>query len=221
MRRAALARVYDRLLGRYGARGWWPADTPFEVMVGAILTQNTSWTNVTRALAALRARIPLTARAIVDLPSDELADLLRPVGYFRVKARRLQAFCQWLLAQGGVEGLARQETAALRPALLAVHGVGPETADDMLLYALARPVFVVDAYTRRLFARLGLATGREDYEALRAQIEAALPRELARYQEYHALIVEHGKTTCKSRPLCANCVLRRMCPAAERAPRDS
>ncbi len=215
MNSTAFLSVYDRLFRHYGPRFWWPADTAFEVMVGAILTQNTSWTNVERALVRLREVVPLEPGAIADLSPERLGEALRPVGYFNVKAKRLQMFCQWLLAQGGAERVAERDTQALRHDLLAIHGIGPETADDILLYAFGRAVFVIDSYTRRLFARLGLAQGDESYEELRAQFEQALPKDLGLYNEYHALIVEHAKTTCRPRPLCSVCVLQDLCPAAE------
>lgn len=210
-----LREVFDALLAAHGPQHWWPADTAFEVMVGAVLTQNTAWTNVEKALARLTERIALTPGALLALPEPDLAGLLRPVGYFNVKAARLRAFCAALLAAGGEAGLAAEDTASLRRRLLAMHGIGPETADDMLLYAYQRPVFVVDAYTRRLFARLGVLDGAEGYEAVRALFEQALGRDTALFNEYHALIVRHAKDVCRARrPLCDGCVLRDGCPAA-------
>lgn len=210
-----LREVFDTLLTAHGPQHWWPADTAFEVMVGAVLTQNTAWTNVEKALARLTERIPLTPEALLDLPEPELALLLRPVGYFNVKAARLRAFCAALLAAGGESALAAEDTARLRRRLLAMHGIGPETADDMLLYAFGRPVFVVDAYTRRLFGRLGLLDGSEGYEAVRVLFEQALGPDTALFNEYHALIVRHAKDICRARrPLCAACVLRAGCPGA-------
>ncbi len=202
--------VFERLLAHFGPQHWWPGETPFEIMVGAILTQNTAWSNVERAIANLRAAGALDARAIVAADPERLAVWLRPSGYFNVKARRLRAFCRWYLAEGGFEALRRQDTPALRRALLAVQGIGPETADDILLYAFERPVFVVDAYTRRLFSRLGL-TDTQAYEPLRAELEAALPRDVALFNEYHALIVQQGKSVCRPRPRCADCCLRAEC----------
>lgn len=215
MNAEGLLLVFDDLLGRYGPRGWWPAQSPFEVMIGAVLTQNTTWTNVERAIERLRGIVTLEPGAILALSHDALADALRPAGYFNVKAIRLQSLCQWLLDQGGIEKLKERETGALRALILAVHGVGPETADDILLYAFARPVFVIDAYTRRLFSRLGWIGGREPYEVLRAQVEQALPADSDLYNEYHALIVEHAKTTCRPKPLCTACVLKEKCLSAK------
>ncbi len=212
--RKSLRTVYERLLAAYGPQHWWPGETPFEVMVGAVLTQNTAWRNVERAIANLVGADVLEPARIAGLPAAELAALIRPAGYFNVKARRLQAFCRFVVDAGGVEALARLPTPVLRHRLLAVHGVGPETADDILLYAFGRPVFVVDAYTRRLFARLGLARGDEDYEALRAGVERAFGADAALFNELHGLIVQHAKAACAKVPRCAGCCLRRRCPAS-------
>ena len=181
-------------------------------MVGAILTQNTAWTNVERGLSALSERVPLTAAAILSLAPAELAECLRPVGYFNVKTQRLRSFCAAYVEQGGLDGLGRCSTEELRRRLLTVPGVGPETADDMLLYAFERPVFVVDAYTRRIFARLGLLSGQEGYETVRRGFEQALGPDVTLFKEYHALIVRHGKDVCRTRPRCAECCLRDACP---------
>ena len=207
--------LYRRLLAAYGPQGWWPArDGPFEVMVGAVLTQNTAWANVERAIEALRAADALEPRALARMPPARLARFLRPVGYFNVKAQRLRAFCRFYLEAGGLRALGRLDTAALREQLLGVHGVGPETADDILLYAFGRPVFVIDAYTRRLLARQGLARGDEPYETLRAAFERALPPDTDVYGEYHALIVAHAKAHCRVRPVCEGCPVRRPCAHA-------
>ncbi len=214
MKASQLVRIYHDLFAHYGPRHWWPADSPFEVMVGAVLTQNTAWTNVERALARVKGVVALEAAPMAALPVDVLADALRPAGYYNVKARRLQALCRWVADQGGMGTLHGMETRPLRAGLLSVHGVGPETADDIVLYAFGRPVFVIDAYTRRLFARLGFVRNQESYEGLRARFERALPRDPVLYNEYHALIVEHAKTTCRTRPLCQNCILRPRCAAA-------
>jgi endonuclease-3 related protein len=189
-------------------------------MVGAVLTQNTAWTNVERALATLADRVSVTAEAILSLPPEDLGDCLRPVGYFNVKTRRLRAFCSAYLEQGVMEALNRLGTHELRRRLLDIHGVGPETADDMLLYAFERPVFVVDAYTRRVFTRLGVLTGREGYETIRHAFENALDPDVPLFNEYHALIVRHGKAVCRTRPRCRDCCLRDCCsyPAVPPSP---
>ncbi|WP_430733414.1 endonuclease III domain-containing protein [Ectothiorhodospira lacustris] len=208
--------VLERLSAHYGPMHWWPGETPFEVMVGAILTQNTAWTNVERAIANLKAAEVLDAESLAALSRNDLAGLIRPSGYFNVKAGRLQAFCCWYLEQGGETALRGWSTEALRRGLLSVKGVGPETADDILLYAFERPVFVVDAYTRRLFARLELAGGDEPYDVLRTGVEAVLGEDVPALNEFHALIVAHGKTFCRPRPRCESCPLRAMCQASLR-----
>ena len=210
-RRLTLCKVYEQLLAAHGPRDWWPGDTPFEIMVGAILTQNTAWTNVEKAIAALKARDRLTPRAILTARRDHLAQWIRPSGYFNIKTERLRQFCRWYLEQGGWDVLRGRDTARLRQELLAVKGIGPETADDMLLYAFERPVFVIDAYTRRIFSRLGLVEETEGYETLRAHFEESLGLDVALFNEYHALIVQHGKEVCRTRPRCSECVLARGC----------
>ena len=217
MKPLTLNAVYRLLYDTHGPQHWWPGETPFEVMVGAILTQNTAWTNVEKAIANLLAHDRLDAGKIVAARKDHLANWLRPSGYFNVKAERLKNFCRWYLEAGGFRALSRMDTAPLRVALLSVKGVGPETADDMLLYAFERPVFVIDAYTRRLFGRLGLFNGKEDYDTLRVAIESALGPETALFNEYHALIVHHAKEVCRVRPRCGDCVLFDRCPAGASA----
>lgn len=185
-------------------------------MVGAVLTQNTAWVNVERGLERLAARLggsaELGPEQILALPEADLAETLRPVGYFNVKAQRLRSFCEEYLEAGGLDGLGRLETQALRHRLLAIHGVGPETADDMVLYAFERPVFVVDAYTRRLGGRLGLLDADAGYETIRHGFEYALGPDVPLFNEYHALIVRHAKDVCRSKPRCAGCCLRGLCP---------
>lgn len=205
--------IFDRLYTTYGPQGWWPADTRFEIFVGAVLTQNAAWTNVEYALEHLRAADALNAATTAAMAPTRLGALIRPSGYYNIKARRLQALCRFIVDAGGVEVLAQRETDTLRADLLAVHGIGHETADDIVLYAFHRPVFVIDAYTRRIFSRLGMCAGREPYEDLRTGFERALGPDVPVFQEYHALIVNHAKAACRKRqPACAECCLRRMCP---------
>lgn len=209
-------RVHDILLEAFGPQDWWPGETPFEVMVGAVLTQNTAWSNVERAIARLKTADALSCSAILDMEAGELAQLIRPAGYFNVKARRLRALCVFLRESGVAHDPARLAGAAplpeLRVRLLGVHGVGEETADSILLYALERPSFVVDAYTRRIFARLGLLAGEESYGWIQALFQRHLPGETALYNEYHALIVRLGKEVCRPRPRCGECPLAGVCP---------
>ncbi len=213
------ARAVFRALWRaYGPQGWWPGRTPFEVMVGAILTQNAAWINVERAIARLRRRRALTPRALHALPERKLADLIRPAGYFRVKARRLRSLTGLLAGEfgGRLDRLFRLSTAQLRERLLATHGIGPETADSILLYAAGRPVFVVDAYTRRVLQRHGWARGDESYDELAAAFTRRLPRDTRLFNEYHALLVALGKRCCRPKPRCETCPLRRWPPLPER-----
>lgn len=204
--------VYESLYRHHGAQHWWPGDTPFEVMVGAVLTQNTAWTNVEKAIDNLKQARALDPAVIAGTHHQRLASWLRPSGYFNIKAKRLRAFCRWYLEQGGLNKLKKIPTEDLRKELLDVHGVGPETADDILLYAFERPVFVIDAYTRRIFSRLGLVDGDADYEELRQWFEQRLQPNASLYNEYHALIVIHAKDICKTKPRCEQCCLYNACP---------
>ena len=203
---ARLERLLQELARGFGPQRWWPAETPFEVMVGAILTQNTAWTNVERALASLKARTPLTPARLLALPEEELAERVRSSGYFRAKARKLRALSAWYLAVGGLRTLAAAPLERVRAELLGVWGVGPETADSILCYAAGRRVAVVDVYTRRVLARHGLVEAELDYEELRAWIEARLVRSQAVFEEFHALCVRVGYGHCKPTPRCASCV---------------
>ena len=209
--RQTVRAVYDRLLDAYGPQGWWPADDAFEVLVGAVLTQNAAWTNVEYALEHLRAADALDPEAILGLEDERLGALIRPSGYFNVKAKRLKALCRHVVDAGGLEALAEKDTLALRRDLLGVNGIGRETADDIVLYAFHRPVFVIDAYTRRIFARMGRIEGNEGYEHLRAEFERVLGPDVPVFQEYHGLLVNHAKEACAVRPRCERCVLRRRC----------
>lgn len=206
--------IYSKLLAANGKQRWWPGDSVFEIMVGAVLTQNTAWTNVERAIANLAQVRALTPEAIVRAHPRRLGKWLRPSGYFNIKSRRLKAMCRWLIGQGGIRKIARFPTDELRRALLAVHGIGPETADDILLYAFNRPVFVIDAYTRRIFSRLGMIKGSENYELLKRLFEESLEPDPQLFNEYHALIVIHGKNICRKKPRCDICVLASRCPAS-------
>jgi endonuclease III related protein len=210
---ASLLRIYERLRGRFGPAGWWPADTPFEVCVGAILVQNTAWTNAAKALAALRRRGLLEFQALRRLAPSRIGPLVRSSGYFRVKARRLHAFLRFLDARHGgrVEAMAREERWQLRAELLEVPGVGRETADSIILYAANLPVFVIDAYTRRLFARLGLVRGDEPYDVLQRFFMERLPQRATLYNDFHAQIVILGKDYCRVRPRCGPCPLAELC----------
>jgi endonuclease-3 related protein len=212
-----LLEVYERLLAAYGPQRWWPGDSPFEVIVGAILAQSAAWTNVERVLANLKAAGALTPQAMNRLSEGELAPLVRSAGYFNAKARKLKAFLALLRETyaGDLDRMLSAPEEELRERLLATHGVGPETADAILLYAAGRPAFVIDAYTRRLFQRLGLAPERDSYDGWRALFTANLPPDAALFNEYHALIVGHGKERCRREPLCDGCPLLAVCPLGQ------
>ena len=208
--------IFKRLFDAFGPQYWWPGESPFEVMVGAVLTQNTNWQNVERAINNLRQADLLEPRALADVPTEELEELIRPAGYFRVKARRLRSLLQLLIKQydGSPEAMFAAGLSALREELLAVHGIGPETADSILLYAAELPSFVVDAYTHRVFARHGWIGFDADYHELQDYFHGNLPDDVALYNEYHALIVNLGKHYCrKSKPKCEQCPLAELLPS--------
>ena len=206
----ALLDIYRRLEAHFGPTGWWPGDTPFEIAVGAILTQNTAWVNVEKAIANLKREKLLNPRRILACPDGALEKALRPSGYFRVKARRVRGFCEYLVEHhgGSMARMAKQPFETLRPQLLDVHGVGPETADDILLYACHKPVFVVDTYTRRILSRHGHVAHVIGYEELRAIFERHLEADDALFKEYHGLIVLTGNRYCRATPRCDECPLR-------------
>ncbi len=205
-----LSALYDRLLDAYGPQHWWPAKSSFEVIVGAVLTQNTSWKNVEKAITRLQNADQLELDHIVALPRDELAGLIKSSGFFNVKAQRLKNLCGWLQLQGGLNAVAQWNTDKLRRALLSINGIGPETADDILLYAFGHPVFVIDNYTRRLLKKLSLIQGNEDYEVLRQLFESCLSADHTLYNEYHALIVRHAKEQCANDSYCRHCSVEKL-----------
>ncbi|MBI1885377.1 MAG: endonuclease III domain-containing protein [Chloroflexi bacterium] len=211
--REKLLDIYGRLYDAYGPQHWWPGETPFEVVVGAVLTQSAAWGNVEKALANLKAAGALSAEGLLRVPEGELARLVYPAGYYNAKARKLKAFAAllWERFGGDLDRLLATPAEELRPLLLSTHGIGPETADSILLYAAGRPVFVVDTYTRRLFGRLGIRPDRDEYAAWQSLFIQNLPRHARLFNEYHALIVEHGKTICRRTPLCARCPLLAVC----------
>jgi endonuclease-3 related protein len=210
-----LLRYYEVMSGALGPMHWWPAQTPFEVIVGAILTQSTGWGNVERAIANLRAARVLTPSAMLRISTPRLAMLVRPSGYFRQKAKKLKAFVRFLQAGygGSLKRMFLTPTLELREKLLSVHGIGPETADSILLYAGNHPVFVVDAYTHRIFGRHGITDGKPNYENVRAFIENSIPSRPELFNEFHALIVNTGKNWCRKKsPRCQDCPLRSLLP---------
>ena len=207
-----LMRLFKALLDHYGPQHWWPGDTDWEVMVGAILTQNTAWTNVEKAIANLKAKRLLSIEGIHRTPTDELAMLIRSSGYYNQKANRLKDFTAYIVNEhhGRLEHLFSQDPDALRKELLALKGIGPETADAMMLYAGDHLTFVIDAYTLRFSRRFPMPF-EPNYDDARAYFQTHLPKDLYIYQELHALLDEHAKTSCKPKPQCSDCFLKRTC----------
>ena len=212
--KSALQDIHDRMFARYGEQCWWPADTPFEMMVGAVLTQATSWTNVEIAIARMKDADALSPAAIRGMDTDTLAALIYSSGFYNAKARKLKALAQFLgeTYDDDISTMRLVDGAKLRRELLGVKGIGEETADAILLYALGKPSFVIDAYTRRLISRLGIAPNSEAYSAYQKLFSDNLQQDTAMFAEYHALIVQHGKETCRKTPVCEGCCLRSVCP---------
>jgi endonuclease III related protein len=211
----AMLQVYDRLLKAFGPQHWWPGETGFEMIVGAMLTQNTSWKNVEKAIGNLRQSDLLDPHALFYVPVEELEELLRPAGYYRVKALRLRSLLQFLIDRynGSLDAMFRTDLETLRKELLGVNGVGPETADSILLYAGGMPAFVIDAYTHRIFARHGWIGFDADYHQIQDYIQSSLPEDAPMYNEYHALLVYTGKHYClKKNPKCRECPLNDLLP---------
>ena len=203
-------KIYQRLFRAYGSMHWWPGETPFEVMAGAILTQNTSWRNVEKAIQNLKTRKVLHVRGIHQLKRSQLASLIRSSGYFRIKADRLKAFVNFLFenCDGNLRKMGRERPESLRQKLLRVKGIGPETADSILLYGLQKPIFVVDAYTKRIFSRHGILSEKASYEEVQRLFMDHLPQDEKLFNEYHALLVHLGKTLCKKTPRCDLCPIK-------------
>ena len=208
-----LMEVFKRLYDCFGPQHWWPASTRFEVIIGAILTQSAAWINVEKALANLKGAGVLNPTVLRALPEPHLAKLIFPSGYYNAKARKIKAFVQFLGEQysDDLDTLFCQETSALRRALLSIHGIGEETADSIMLYAGNKPVFVVDAYTRRIVNRLGLAPEEDTYGAYQELFTGQLPQDPNQFNEYHALLVALGKNVCRKEPLCDRCCLNILC----------
>ncbi len=205
--------VYHRLLTAYGLQHWWPAQSPFEVMVGAVLTQSAAWTNVEKAIANLKKAQALSPDAIRKMPFPELAELIKPSGYYNVKVRKLKSLTYWLDENysSDIDRMEKADTEKLREELLAVYGIGPETADSILLYALGKPLFVIDAYTKRIFSRIGLTNEADSYNDYQRLFMANLATDVIVFNEYHALIVKHAKEACNKKPVCGNCCLSQIC----------
>lgn len=204
-----LMAMYKILLKHFGPQNWWPGDSTFEMMVGAVLTQNTNWKNVEKALDNLKSDGLVSVDAIHKIPLPELAEKIRPAGYFNIKAKRLKNLIQFIWEQydGDLDALLNEGTQTLREGLLSVKGVGPETADSMVLYAAERPVFVIDTYTHRILSRHGMVDNEVSYYDLQEIFMNDLPEDAALFNEFHALIVRTGKEFCRKTPLCSECPL--------------
>lgn len=204
-----LKHLYELLFERFGHRNWWPAQTPFEVCVGAILTQNTSWKNVEKAINNLKETDCLDAFRLYETPLDELAVIIRPAGYFNVKSKRLKNFVNRLVEhhEGSLDKMFEASVEDLRTVLLSINGVGRETADSMILYAANKPIFVVDVYTRRALERHGMIVEKADYDEIRELFERNLEPDVALFNDFHAQFVAVGSTYCGRRPKCSGCPL--------------
>jgi endonuclease-3 related protein len=201
--------IYRRLYRAFGPQHWWPGESPFEIAVGAILTQNTNWGNVEKAIENLKREKALNAKSIHGIRVDKLASLIKPAGYFNVKAKRLKAFIDFLMNEyhGSMERIKCEEMETLRMKLLDVHGIGPETADSILLYAIDKPAFVIDAYTRRVLSRHNIIRHDDSYKSIQDVFHSTLKREANLFNEYHALFVRLGKTYCRKKQRCEGCPL--------------
>ena len=219
MRAGLLKEIYRRLSDAYGPQGWWPGDSRFEMICGAILTQATAWRNVEPALANLREASIDDWLALCEICHETLAKLVRPSGYYNAKARKLKAFAAHVCRHygGDLDAMFAADTVALRRELLSIYGIGPETADDILLYAAGKPSFVIDAYTIRIMRRIGITpSGRDDYAGWQAMFHAGVPADAQVYNEYHALLDRHHKAACtKNKPRCEGCCLADICATGQ------
>ncbi|MBI5663935.1 MAG: endonuclease III domain-containing protein [Nitrospirae bacterium] len=210
--RKTLTQIYNTLFKHFGPQHWWPGDSPFEIAVGAILTQNTNWGNVEKAINNLRDSGALDAHVLHKMPHAKLASLIKPAGYFNIKAKRLKHFLAFLAlhCSGVIEGMKAEDLHQLRHRLLEVNGIGPETADSILLYALDKPIFVIDAYTKRVLIRHNIVPESATYHEMQELFHKNLPADAALYNEYHALFVMTGKHYCKPKPKCQGCPLEKI-----------
>ena len=217
--RKKLLKLYDDLYAEYGELNWWPAETPFEIIIGAILGQATAWGNAAKAINNLKAANLLNPEGLGKLSQEELETLILPSGYYRAKAKKVRAFLTHLQTHynNQLDSLFAQELPALREELLSIYGIGEETADCILLYAAKKPSFVVDTYTYRLMERLGWFSGRFHYGRLRGIFMGNLPHDFQLFNQYHALIVRHGARVCQKTPQCEKCILRAECPTGNQS----
>jgi len=209
----ALLDIYRRLMAGYGPQHWWPAEEPFEVIVGAILTQSAAWGNVEKAISNLKTAKALSPKVLRRLSLSELAGLIHPCGYYNAKALKLKSFAHWLGEHynDNLGKLFANNIDYLRQELLSIHGIGQETADSIILYAANKPIFVIDAYTRRIINRIGLAPDSNSYTAYQTLFMDNLPSDVGLFNEYHALLVCLAKNVCRNRPLCRQCCLNNIC----------
>jgi len=205
--------VYHQLMAHYGPQYWWPAQEPFEVIVGAILTQSAAWSNVAKAIANLKSAKALSPKVLCQLTTPQLAALIYPCGYYNAKALKLRSFAHWLgeYYDDSLDKLFANDVDYLRQRLLSIHGIGPETADSIILYAASKPIFVIDSYTLRIISRIGLAPIGDSYTAYQALFMDNLPADVGLFNEYHALLVCLAKNVCRRRPLCHQCCLSKIC----------
>lgn len=212
MKHNVLETIYSQLFRAYGPQHWWPADTPFEIAVGAILTQNTNWLNVEKAIRNLKHAGTLSAKAIAAMPEAELAGLIRPAGYYNIKAKRLKNLVYFLMQeyQGSMKKMAQENRSVIRNKLLSLSGIGPETADSIILYALQKPVFVIDAYTKRILSRHTILHHDASYEIYQNLFHEKLRADASLFNEYHALMVRLAKDFCRPDPRCSGCPLERI-----------
>lgn len=207
--KASLLKIFSNLYSFYGHQDWWPGDTPFEIAIGAILTQNTNWSNVQKAIENLKKQGLLSPERLNKISTEKLSQLIKPSGYYNIKAKRIRAFLDFLFDyyHGSLKMLKEQETNYIRGQLLSIYGIGPETADSILLYALGKPVFVVDSYTKRVLSRHRILNYNSSYDEFQDLFHNELDRDVQLYNEYHALFVKVGKDYCKPKPLCERCPL--------------
>ncbi len=212
MKHNLLEAIYLRLFRAFGPQRWWPGDTPFEVAVGAVLTQNTNWLNVEKAINNLKQARALSAKSLADMPEAELSGLIRPAGYYNIKAKRLKNLVDFLVKeyQGSMQRMAKEDLAVIRKKLLAVNGIGPETADSIILYALDQPVFVIDAYTKRILSRHTIVAYEASYDIYQSLFHEKLRPDAYLFNEYHALLVRLAKEFCRPEPRCSGCPLERI-----------
>ena len=205
--------IYNRLYREYGPQHWWPGDSAVEIIIGAILTQAVAWVNVECAINNLKSENCLSIQALRDVPETALAQLLRPSGYFNAKTRKVKCFVEhvWKAYSGDLTAFLSKDVVELRQELLGIYGIGEETADDIVLYAAQKPSFVIDAYTRRIFQRLGIAPSENSYWSYQELFRTSLPTDVTIYNEYHALLDKHAKEACKREPICQTCCLLERC----------